>query len=229
MFVLTGHLKNMEEKRTSYETHLRAIVNPDNVGDLTRKTARSKLEKAMGVDEGALQDDKEIINEILANIVNDIGKSVEEPKTAPTDEMAATPDKSAVVESQSESEADTRRGTRRRRVEDPDESATEESESESEDDSARRKRTPKSTPKKRKCAAPPMTKADFLKDAPSIKLKINENDYVIPARQFKTGSCGWGFNGKLQFKVGEHTLTAQSGLNFIVTGSGKWDEEKKRR
>jgi len=65
----------------------------------------------------------------------------------------------------------------------------------------------------------PITRADFLAKAESLKVDIGGFPMVAEAREFSTGSFGWYVNGKASLTVDGKTLSVQVGMNLIVVGS----------
>lgn len=71
----------------------------------------------------------------------------------------------------------------------------------------------------------PVTRQEFLDEAPSYKLTIAtvDGDVVFQTtmdpKAFNTGSFGWGANAAVEVKVQKHTMKAQLGLNLTVANS----------
>ncbi len=68
-------------------------------------------------------------------------------------------------------------------------------------------------------SASPVTRAQFLEKAESVKLTINGQELIADKREFSTGSFGWYYNGKINILVDGKPLSVQVGLNLTVVGS----------
>ena len=66
---------------------------------------------------------------------------------------------------------------------------------------------------------PSLTRAEFLATAKALEVSINGIPAMAEAKQFSTGSLGWGANGKVQVKVGDKLVVSQMSLNLTVVGS----------
>lgn len=71
-------------------------------------------------------------------------------------------------------------------------------------------------PKATKC---PITRADFDGHAKPIAVKVGEQNFLAEAKQFSTGSMGWGVNEKTIVTVNGVPCKVQVGLNLTVVGS----------
>jgi hypothetical protein len=65
----------------------------------------------------------------------------------------------------------------------------------------------------------PISRADFLAKAETLKIDIGGFPMVAEPREFSTGSFGWYVNGKASLNVDGKTLSVQVGMNLIVVGS----------
>jgi hypothetical protein len=68
-------------------------------------------------------------------------------------------------------------------------------------------------------SASPVSRAQFLEKAESVKVTINGQEIVADKREFSTGSFGWYYNGKINISVDGKSLSVQVGLNLTVVGS----------
>eukprot|EP00918_Siedleckia_nematoides_P094501 GHVU01207523.1.p1 GENE.GHVU01207523.1~~GHVU01207523.1.p1 ORF type:complete len:346 (-),score=81.98 GHVU01207523.1:123-1160(-) len=67
-----------------------------------------------------------------------------------------------------------------------------------------------------------MSKQEFLDQAEGFRCNIGGNELTIEPREFKTGSVGWGYCGKLPIPIGSTPVTAQVTFNITVVGSKEW-------
>ncbi len=65
----------------------------------------------------------------------------------------------------------------------------------------------------------PITREQFKEQAKAMDVVINGMNMIAEAKEFSTGSLGWGINSKITLKVGEMPVTVQIGLNLTVVGS----------
>jgi hypothetical protein len=65
----------------------------------------------------------------------------------------------------------------------------------------------------------PISRADFLAKAESLKIDVGGFPMVAEPREFSTGSFGWYVNGKAQLTVDGKNVSVQVGMNLIVVGS----------
>jgi hypothetical protein len=65
----------------------------------------------------------------------------------------------------------------------------------------------------------PISRADFLAKAETLKIDIGGFPMVAEPREFSTGSFGWYVNGKASLTVDGKSLSVQVGMNLIVVGS----------
>ena len=65
----------------------------------------------------------------------------------------------------------------------------------------------------------PISRADFLAKAQSIKIDIAGFPMQADPREFSTGSFGWYVNGKASIQVDGKPIQVQVGMNLTVVGS----------
>jgi hypothetical protein len=85
---------------------------------------------------------------------------------------------------------------------------------------------PKSSDKKSKSTAAPITESEFLSSAEPITLKYNSEGngkesqtLQLKPKKFKTGSFGWNATGKQQIEVDGKKLRCTISINFTVEKS----------
>ncbi len=67
-------------------------------------------------------------------------------------------------------------------------------------------------------------RAKWLEDAKKrgdLGITIENQDVLLEAKQFSTGSVGYGFSGKIKIN-GERV---QGSINLVVVGSKEWGKE----
>jgi hypothetical protein len=65
----------------------------------------------------------------------------------------------------------------------------------------------------------PISRADFLAKASSVKVELDGFPMHAAPREFSTGSFGWYVNGKANIMVDGKPISVQVGLNLTVVGS----------
>lgn len=65
----------------------------------------------------------------------------------------------------------------------------------------------------------PLTLAEFLEKAKSLKITIGEDTVRAEVKEFSTGSFGWYLNAKLPVDVGGTEVSVQLGFNLTVVNS----------
>ena len=65
----------------------------------------------------------------------------------------------------------------------------------------------------------PISRADFLAKAQSVKIDIGGFPMHADPREFSTGSFGWYVNGKATIQVDGKPIQVQVGMNLTVVGS----------
>ncbi|KAH0484100.1 MAG: uncharacterized protein KVP18_001113 [Porospora cf. gigantea A] len=72
----------------------------------------------------------------------------------------------------------------------------------------------------------PESKDAFLEVATPVAFTVGEVLSVdVPPTIFSTGSCGWGYSGKLLMPCGSLQLPVQCNLNVTLNGSKEWPGE----
>lgn len=64
-----------------------------------------------------------------------------------------------------------------------------------------------------------ISREEFRKAAKPLEVTINGQTMVADAKEFSTGSFGFGSNGKLNVKIGDKLVVCQLSLNITVVGS----------
>lgn len=73
---------------------------------------------------------------------------------------------------------------------------------------------------------PGMTKSKFTANAKPIMGKIGDTPVMLEPKVFSTGSCGFGFSGKLPVQLPDGTIVQlQVGMNLTAIGSKEWANE----
>lgn len=65
----------------------------------------------------------------------------------------------------------------------------------------------------------PVSRAEFLKEAKTLTIKVGDKEFIASPRQFSTGSLGWNVNDKMTVEVNGKPVTLQVGMNLTVVGS----------
>ena len=73
--------------------------------------------------------------------------------------------------------------------------------------------------KEKKDKKPAISRADFLKHATPLEVKIGDLPMGADVKEFSTGSFGWNINGKATIKVNGVAVPVQVGLNLTVINS----------
>ena len=74
-----------------------------------------------------------------------------------------------------------------------------------------------------------MTKAKFLAGAEHYDCSVGTLEFKVAPKQFRTGSCGWSYNNKVDLQVNGKVVKAQLGLNVTVIGSQAWKDGKESK
>jgi hypothetical protein len=66
-----------------------------------------------------------------------------------------------------------------------------------------------------------VTRGEFEKNAEPVTVIFgtDDNDLELEVKQFKSGSFGWYYGGKVRLRVGGKTVVCQVGINCTVVGS----------
>ncbi|GBE60696.1 apicomplexan specific protein [Babesia ovata] len=67
-----------------------------------------------------------------------------------------------------------------------------------------------------------MTRSEFMKNAPKLKVQIEDSLFNVAPRTFSTDSCGWYLSEKVKLDICGQTIICQVGLNCTVVGSKQW-------
>ncbi|CDR94117.1 hypothetical protein, conserved [Babesia bigemina] len=67
-----------------------------------------------------------------------------------------------------------------------------------------------------------MTRREFMKNAPKLKVQIDDSVFNVAPRTFSTDSCGWYLSDKVKLDICGQTIVCQVGLNCTVVGSKQW-------
>jgi hypothetical protein len=65
----------------------------------------------------------------------------------------------------------------------------------------------------------PISRADFLAKAETLKIDLNGFPLTAAPREFSTGSFGWYVNAKAPIVIDGMTVQVQVGMNLTVVGS----------
>lgn len=65
----------------------------------------------------------------------------------------------------------------------------------------------------------PITRQDFLAHAEPLPITIGTTPTVADAREFSTGSFGYGFSGKVNIKINGVMVLCQVSMNVTAIGS----------
>ena len=65
----------------------------------------------------------------------------------------------------------------------------------------------------------PVTRAEFVNDPKPVEVVVNGIPMTAEVKEFATGSLGWYLNGKANIKVGEKSVSVQTGMNLTIVGS----------
>ena len=65
----------------------------------------------------------------------------------------------------------------------------------------------------------PITREQFKTQAKAMKVVINDVPMVAQAKEFSTGSLGWGISNKISVAVGDTEVMVQMSLNITIVGS----------
>eukprot|EP00051_Salpingoeca_urceolata_P027761 m.483170 g.483170 ORF g.483170 m.483170 type:complete len:192 (+) comp22803_c0_seq1:117-692(+) len=69
-----------------------------------------------------------------------------------------------------------------------------------------------------------MSPQDFEEQAGLLELDVFGNKIVGAPRTFTSSNRGWYAGGKIQVPVGDQLLWAQLGINITIVGSKEWEE-----
>ncbi|CDJ42992.1 hypothetical protein, conserved [Eimeria tenella] len=181
------------------EEHLREVITAATWRDMSRKSAREKLEEKLGVAAEGLKEHKKEINEIIDKIVSELNAEEEEEEEAEAEEDRKS--------QQSEAEG----------------------ESDEEQQPAKKQKTGNEPPKNlKKLQSALMSRQSFLEKAPVMNSKIGNLIFQMKPRTFSSGSCGWFHGGKVAIKVGDQEIWCQLGVNCTVLGSKEWRDGAKK-
>lgn len=64
-----------------------------------------------------------------------------------------------------------------------------------------------------------ISKADFKEHAKPVELVVDGQKMSLDAREFSTGSLGWGYHGKLTIQINGKPVKVQASINLMVVGS----------
>jgi hypothetical protein len=65
----------------------------------------------------------------------------------------------------------------------------------------------------------PITRKDFQTHAKPLTIKIGELSVDVPAKEFSTGSLGWGLLSKTTMEINGTAVPVQIGMNITLVGS----------
>lgn len=77
----------------------------------------------------------------------------------------------------------------------------------------------KTEPKQKPKAECPISRKEFNEGAKALPIRLGERDFLGDAKEFSTGSVGWGLNEKMKVLVGDKQVNCQVSVNVTVIGS----------
>eukprot|EP00316_Scyphosphaera_apsteinii_P016819 CAMPEP_0119312832 /NCGR_PEP_ID=MMETSP1333-20130426/27037_1 /TAXON_ID=418940 /ORGANISM="Scyphosphaera apsteinii, Strain RCC1455" /LENGTH=202 /DNA_ID=CAMNT_0007317505 /DNA_START=56 /DNA_END=664 /DNA_ORIENTATION=+ len=191
---------------------LREILEREGVDNLTAKSARQKLEEAQGLEPGSLKSQKNVISNMLDQLMNE----EEEEQDAEEDDGKGD----AEEDEEDEEEDEEKKPKKKQKKADP---PAAEDENENKGKATCKTKSGGAAPKdlKKMQAKMKMTQAKFLNSKP-IEVDICGNILTGQPRTFKSGGLGWYLGGKIEVPLGKETIWCQAGLNITIPGSQDW-------
>jgi hypothetical protein len=65
----------------------------------------------------------------------------------------------------------------------------------------------------------PISRKDFQTHAKPLSIKIGDMSIEVPAKEFSTGSLGWGLLSKTTMDINGTSVPVQIGMNITLVGS----------
>ncbi|KAF4749259.1 hypothetical protein FOZ62_027397 [Perkinsus olseni] len=224
-----------EVGRDTLQSAVVDLVASSDLESVSLRELRRLLEKKLALPDLALDKQKKIIKEMVGEAIakdepkeeNKVKAEVavkrerqDSPRTTTTRKRVKKSEKTEDVEASSPSASSSSRDAP---------SASSEASSDDDSDSASSAPARQAAPKRRaRSRTPPpggLTKKSFERKAKPLKLTLGRQNIDIPARVFKTGSCGWWGRTNIKVPVGKNKVMASCQFQIIVQKSKEWPEK----
>ncbi|VWU49184.1 conserved protein, unknown function [Hepatocystis sp. ex Piliocolobus tephrosceles] len=213
------------------ERAAKSIISIESATQMTKRHVRQKIEEFFNLNENALYERKNEINEIIGDVLTNLieekqnkkNENENENKLVVKEDIMNNVKNSNVEENKSilkmtseNVEQVIENNVLNTKMENNVNDTSECSKSDSNDkpNSKKRKLNVNESQSTTKKQANIMTKDYFLSNAITLNLKIgDELKLKLEPRMFSTGSCGWHITDKIPLLVGEHEVLCQLCIN----------------
>eukprot|EP00927_Polykrikos_kofoidii_P067205 TRINITY_DN62718_c0_g1_i1.p1 TRINITY_DN62718_c0_g1~~TRINITY_DN62718_c0_g1_i1.p1 ORF type:complete len:239 (+),score=65.86 TRINITY_DN62718_c0_g1_i1:99-719(+) len=189
------------------EREIGLILSTADLEKTSMKVLRGELEKRLGLKEGAMDDRKDIIQNMIVTTIERLQR-VAANYVATEESEAASPTKKARMEKKGKKDTEVKKdehdlANKRPPTKDPQEPQ----------DGTKAKRTSN------------MTKEDYVSKAKEVKLKVGDHEIVLEPRVYSSGSCGFYKHAKFTIDVDGTLVTFQANFQGVAVGSKDWPEK----
>ncbi|KAF4657055.1 hypothetical protein FOZ61_006509 [Perkinsus olseni] len=224
-----------EVGRDTLQSAVVDLVASSDLESVSLRELRRLLERKLALPDLALDKQKKIIKEMVGEAIakdepkedNKVKAEVavkrerrDSPRATTTRKRVKKSEKTEDAEASSPSASSSSRDAP---------SASSEASSDDDSDSVSSAPARQAAPKRRaRSRTPPpggLTKKSFERKAKPLKLTLGRQNIDIPARVFKTGSCGWWGRTNIKVPVGKNKVMASCQFQIIVQKSKEWPEK----